>query len=69
MEEPNKTPTTEERLDKLEQSAHYHRIVERLDCNPEKAEILKEAIRMSTEDKEKAKGKGKLHGDPIFIVE
>lgn len=58
-------PSIEDRLEKLEQSAHYHNTVERVDCNPEKAEV----IRMKPEDIEKAKKKGNLHGDPVFVVE
>jgi PIN domain nuclease of toxin-antitoxin system len=54
-----------ERVEKLEQAAHYHNVVERVDCNPEKAEILK----MKLEDIKKAKKSGKIHGDPILIIE
>jgi PIN domain nuclease of toxin-antitoxin system len=57
----------ENRVDKLEQSAHIHRAVEQVDCNPEKAEIHK--LKLKEADVEKAKRSGKIHGDPILIIE
>lgn len=57
----------ETRIDKLEQSAHIHRAVEQIDCNPEKAEVLK--LKLIEADVEKAKKSGKVHGDPILVIE
>lgn len=59
--------TVEERLEKLEQSAHYHKIVERVDCNPEKATIIK--TKLEEADKDKAKKKGGIFGDPVVVIE
>jgi len=55
----------EDRVEKLEQAAHYHNTVERVDCNPEKAEV----IRMKLEDIAKSKKKADIHGDPWVIIE
>lgn len=68
--------TLEERIDALETVSHIHDTnwvlhggLGNVDCNPEKAEPVREKLQMSKEDTEKAKKKGSLHGDPIFIVE
>lgn len=49
--------TLEERVNELESIAHTHAIP------------MEEKNKLSDEDAEKAKSKGKAHGDPIFIID
>lgn len=73
--------TIEERIKALESAAHIHDSVigDNHDCHPEDAGKLREKVdaeikekqrlQMEKSDATKAKKKGGLFGDPVFVVE
>lgn len=72
------TKSIEDRLDALEAAAHAHAYVENVPCNPDNVKTkeletkmaeLRHKQEIEEEAAAKAKKKGNLHGDPIFVVE